>query len=237
MFFGERALMSAEPSPPGASAFPVTMWSRVLRTRDDVQSRAALEELCAAYREPVLNFVRLLGCGEDSEDITQEFFTHFLRREGFQRAEPELGRLRSYLKSAVRNHVSHWWRARRALRRGSGEEALSLDAENAPEFPAPPDADTRYDQEWAHTILSRALNKLRDGYVQRGREAVYESIKPALLGDATVDRSLAVEQHRARRRLADLLRHEVADTVDDPAEVEAELHHLLRVLAEHPVAP
>jgi hypothetical protein len=33
------------------------------------------------------------------------------------------------------------------------------------------------------------------------------------------------------------LRHEVADTVDDPAEVEAELHHLLRVLAEHPAAP
>ena len=43
--------------------------------------------------------------------------------------------------------------------------------------------------------------------------------------------SMAVEVHRARRRFADLLRNEVAQTVADPTEMEAELRHLLRVLS------
>ena len=48
--------------------------------------------------------------------------------------------------------------------------------------------------------------------------------------------TFAVEQHRARRRLADLLREEVAQTVIDPADTDAELMHLLRVLAQAEVA-
>jgi hypothetical protein len=44
--------------------------------------------------------------------------------------------------------------------------------------------------------------------------------------------TFAVEQHRARRRLAELLRAEVAQTTSDPPEIEEELLHLLRVLAQ-----
>ena len=38
---------------------------------------------------------------------------------------------------------------------------------------------------------------------------------------------------RRRRRLAELLRAQVADTLDEAAEVDAELLHLLHVLANH----
>lgn len=211
------------------------MWSRILRTRDEAQARAALDELCAAYREPVLTFIRMLGCGSEAEDVTHDFFATFLRRKGFQNAAPERGRLRAYLKTAIRHHVAHWWRDRSTLRRGAGRELLPLDAEDVPDFSAPPEADAHYDEEWALAILTRALTQLRESYATRGRADVYEKLKPTLLGTAQVERALAVEQHRARRRLADLLRREVAETVDDPAETDAELHHLLRVLAEHPL--
>jgi RNA polymerase sigma-70 factor (ECF subfamily) len=40
-----------------------------------------------------------------------------------------------------------------------------------------------------------------------------------------------VEVHRLRRRFADALRQEVAETVSNPAEVEEETRHLLNVLA------
>ncbi len=228
-----------------AFPFPATMWSRVLRTRggeDEGTTRKALEDLCTTYRPAVTGYLRALDCPEhEVEDVTQEFFITFLRRDGFQRAEPERGRLRAYLKSAIRHHLYHWRRDRAAAYRGGGVEPLELDADEAPELPEL--ADAHYDEEWALIVLERALGELKDGYVKRGRLDLYERLKPTLLTDESGDiaalterlgmsrGALAVEQHRARRRLAELLRAEVAETVNDPAEVESELLHLLRSLA------
>jgi RNA polymerase sigma-70 factor (ECF subfamily) len=43
--------------------------------------------------------------------------------------------------------------------------------------------------------------------------------------------ALAVTVHRLRQRYRDLVRASVADTVDGPLEVEAEMRHLLAALA------
>jgi hypothetical protein len=37
--------------------------------------------------------------------------------------------------------------------------------------------------------------------------------------------------HSFRRRYGDLLRDEIAQTVDDPSEVEAEIQHLMQIFA------
>ena len=101
-----------------AFAFPATRWSRVARTREGQAGMRALEELCGEYWQPVAGYVRALGCVEEAEDIAQDFFAQFLRREGFQRAQQERGTLRSYLKSAIRHHVWHWRRDRSTQKRG-----------------------------------------------------------------------------------------------------------------------
>jgi hypothetical protein len=44
--------------------------------------------------------------------------------------------------------------------------------------------------------------------------------------------SSGCESRPARRRLGQLLREEISDTVEEPAEVDAELKHLLAVLGE-----
>ena len=222
-----------------AFAFPATRWSRVARTREVEAGSRALEELCREYWQPVAGYVRALGCVEEAEDIAQDFFALFLKREGFQRAQQERGTLRSYLKSAIRHHVWHWRRDRSTQKRGSGAEAVELD-ESMPAEDA--ESGLAYDQEWALVVLEKALAELRAGYERRGRVELYEQLKPTLLAESTdldalalrlgiTRNALAVEQHRARRRLADLLRQSVLETTNDAAEAEEELIHLLRVLS------
>jgi hypothetical protein len=41
-----------------------------------------------------------------------------------------------------------------------------------------------------------------------------------------------VALHRLRRRVGERLREKVAETVADPAEVDAELRHLIQVVAD-----
>ena len=230
---------------PSARSFPATLWSRVLRTRDETTARSALDQLCTSYWSPVVSYICALGCDPtEAEDLAQEFFATFLRREGFQRAEQERGTLRSYLKTAIRYHVMHWRRDNAAQRRGGGHEPVALDAEDAPELPARDEATDHYDEQWALTVMERALSALRETYERRNKLPLFELLKPTLMqadyGDASsvaeqlgITRgAFAVEQHRARRKLAELLRNEVTQTVTDPAEVEEELLHLLRVLAQ-----
>jgi len=239
-------------STPAAFPFPATLWSRVLRTRAEAtDARAALDDLCRVYWPPVVGYLRALGCGfDEAEDVAQDFFATFLRRQGFQRAEQGLGTLRSYLKGAIRHHLLHWRRDQSTQKRGGNLTPIALDAADAPDLPAPEDAASlRYDEHWAVTVMQRALLALREGYEQRGRLPLYDKLLPLLFqseyGDTAALASalgmtrgaLAVEQHRARKKLADLLRSEVMQTVEDAAETEAELMHLLRVLARTEGAP
>src|ERR1700741_4385482 len=61
--------------------FATTRWSLILDARHADTSRGALEEICRAYRAPVLAYVRRHGYSRaDAEDLTQEFFAHFLER-------------------------------------------------------------------------------------------------------------------------------------------------------------
>ena len=232
-----------------AYPFPATMWSKVLRTRDEPSARTALDQLCALYWPPVVGYVRALGCGiDEAEDVAQEFFATFLRREGFQRAEQERGTLRAYLKTAIRHHVLHFIRDRATQRRGGGREAVALDDGAAPELRSNDEPAMHYDEEWALTVLARALSAMRESYAQRGKAALFEKLKLVLMQSAQSQGAeaadalgmargtWAVEQYRAWRRLAEALRAEVAQTVLDPGEIEAELMHLLRVLARTEVA-
>jgi DNA-directed RNA polymerase specialized sigma24 family protein len=231
--------------PTVAQAFPATMWSCVQRTRDEASAVTALDQLCKIYWKPVVSYVRALGChADEAEDVAQDFFATFLRREGFQRADQQRGTLRSYLKTALRYQVMHWRRHGAAQRRTSGVPPIELDAEDAPELPANDAAAGMYDTEWAVTVMERALAALKLSYEKRGKSDLFLKIKPTLMsadhGDGValansvgIQRgTFAVEQHRARRRLAELLRAEVAQTTSDPTEIEAELLHLLRVLAQ-----
>src|SRR5439155_26499163 len=81
-----------------------TQWTRVLAARgESPDARAALSELCEAYYQPVLAFIRSWAGNDDrARDLTHDFFARLLGGKGVSGAAPQRGRFRSCLLGAVR---------------------------------------------------------------------------------------------------------------------------------------
>ena len=242
------------PSPPSRKAsgeeFRTTRWTQVSRAKaDSPEGRRALSELCHAYYEPVVAFLRCELRGADAaRELTHEFFTEVLGGGAIAHAKQERGRFRSYLLGAVKHFFSHHRVAQRRLKRGGGAENISLNDTEADEARSVADAsvlspDAAFDRQWALTVLARALEALRQECLAEGRAEFFEQVKPWLTGDAAHGdqtalaadcgmnaNALKVAVHRLKRRFRTLLKAEVAGTLDDAGLVEAEMRALFAAL-------
>ena len=238
----------------GARQFETTHWSVVQRAGDSQapESAAALEKLCRAYWYPVYAFVRASGYGpEDSSDVTQEFFLQLLERKWLARADPDRGRFRNFLLASVKNLLANQWKREHTVKRGSGQ-ILPFDAMNPEERYRlePRDYTTPellFERRWAAALLARVLERLRAECDGEGRERArrFEVLKVFLLEDkGTVSLADAAAQlglsviatkgvvHRLRNRYREIFREEIANTVARPEDVEDEIRHLFRALAQ-----
>lgn len=97
----------------------------------------------------------------------------------------------------------------------------------------------------AVTLLEQVLARLRQEFALAGRVELFDQLKSHLWAedDATPYAQLAtrfnmtvvaikVTVHRLRERYGDVLREEIGQTVADPADVDDEIRHLLRVMSE-----
>jgi DNA-directed RNA polymerase specialized sigma24 family protein len=230
--------------------FRTTRWTQVSRAKaDSPEGRRALAELCSAYYEPVAAFLRCeLRDADAARDLAHDFFASVLAGGAFVHAERERGRFRSYLLGAVKHFLSHHREAALRLKRGGGVENISLDDTEAGEARSVPDAsvlspDAAFDRQWALTVVSRALAALRVECAGEGRADFFEQVKPWLTGDAAHGdqaalaagsgmnaNTLKVAVHRLKRRFRQLLKMEVAGTLDDPGLIEAEMRALFAAL-------
>jgi len=215
------------------------------------EARAALADLCAAYWEPVFQFLRGQGRDDDAaRELTQEFFARLLAGAGVTGADPARGRFRSYLLGALKHFLQAERTRRLAAKRGHGAETVPLDAPaddthaglSLPDPSALP-PDVLFDRHWAATLLAHALDRLGRELAAEGRGRHFAVLKPALLGggDAGPQAALAAELelsenavkvaiHRLRRRFRDTVRAEIAETLHDPAQVDEEMRSLLAAL-------
>src|SRR5512136_1115066 len=162
-----REAMGA-PGAVGQPLFATTHWSVILAAGqgDTPQSAAALEQLCRTYWYPLYAFVRRQGHGApDAEDLIQEFFTRFLAKEYFGRADPALGRFRSFLLACLKNFLAEQGRQARRLKRGGGQTVVSLDSRSAEERYGsepmdPMTPEQVYERRWALTLIETALVRL-----------------------------------------------------------------------------
>jgi RNA polymerase sigma-70 factor (ECF subfamily) len=233
-----------------AGRFPPTRWSLVVAAGDRASSegREALEALCRACWTPLYAFARRSGSSPaDAQDLVQGFFATVLEKGSLAAADPERGRFRTFLIAAFRHHASHERERGRALKRGGGAPVLSLDAAVGESgYLAEPSDDRTpealYERRWALTLLERSLDALREAYGDRS--ALFEELRPHLVGGAplpalaaTAERlglgegATRVALHRLRSRFRDVLRAVVAETVADPADVDAELRDLMTALS------
>jgi RNA polymerase sigma-70 factor (ECF subfamily) len=102
-----------------------------------------------------------------------------------------------------------------------------------------------FERRWALTLVERALARVEQEMADEGRGGHFAALKPALTGErgaatyaelagrlGTTEAALKMTVLRLRRRFGAVLREEVAQTVVDPAEVDDELRHMLKVLSE-----
>ena len=98
-------------TPPEASAFHTTRWTRVcLAKADSDEGRGALAELCEAYYEPVVAYLRgVLRDADAAREMSHAFFAEILAGGAISGADPLRGRFRFYLLGAVRHFVASKW--------------------------------------------------------------------------------------------------------------------------------
>lgn len=238
-------------SPTVDETFRSTRWTQVRRAKaDSPAGRRALGELCEAYYEPVVAFLRCEFRDADlARDVAHDFFAQVLGGNSIANADQERGRFRSYLLGAVKHFLGHRREAAQRLKRGGGRENISLYdtaagvARTVPDASAPaPDA--AFDRQWAVTVVARALDALREECGAEGRAEFFEQAKPWLTGEAAHGDQIAlaarcglnanalkVAVHRLKRRFRQLLQAEVAGTLEDPALVDAELQSLFAALS------
>lgn len=236
--------------------FATTQWSVVLAAggTDATAAAPALERLCRAYWYPLWAFCRRKGhTPDDASDLTQAFFLRLLERNFLGLANPERGRFRTFLLTALERFlISEWVRGQRE-KRGGGRRFFSLDAEKAEARYQLERADhltpeRLFERRWVFTLLERAVDLLREECSRSGRESLFEAAKSSLTaGGGDLDHeeiaarlgmsrgAVKTAMHRLRRRYGEILRAEIAETVGDPADVDDEVRHLFAVLAgSHP---
>jgi RNA polymerase sigma factor (sigma-70 family) len=230
------------------SGFVTTHWSVVTAVGkgDSPQAADALERLCRTYWYPLYAYVRRhVSEAHDAEDLTQEFFTRFLAKEYFGRADPALGRFRSFLLACLKNFLAEQQRHVHRLKRGGGQTTIFWDSRTAEERyrlePVDPVTPEQvYDRRWALTLLETVLARLAEEQSAAGKEQVYIQLKNHLWGESRetsyaeiaarlgmTESAVKVTVHRLRRRLRELLREEVAHTVATGDDVDEELRHLI----------
>ena len=236
--------------------FPSTHWSAVLaagRSQAEPEiARAALEQLCQTYWAPLYSFVRSRGYAvHDAQDLTQSFFAYLIERKIYTRADREKGKFRSFLLASLKNFLADASDQERTLKRGGGQNFLPLHEEQAKEaeslfqtHSATSSEDQIFDRSWAEALVAAGLERLSADYKGESKEKLFNELRifltsgvepPPTYGELAVRLGIAASTLRSdvtrlRARYREALRAEVRRTVDTEAQVDEELHELLRVL-------
>jgi RNA polymerase sigma-70 factor (ECF subfamily) len=228
--------------------FRTTSWSLVLTTRAaDATGRAALEQLCTAYRPPVLAYIRHLGYRrEEAEDLAQGFFTLFIERQIYADADPARGRFRALLLTALRRHLINSDVTDHTVKRGGRIRMQSLDDAAAAASETPVSADSpeqAFQLCWAVSVIDRAMDRLQREAEAAGKQDLFAHLREFLLdapdkGDferagaalGMRPNTVSVAVHRLRQRLREAIREDLRDGVAEVGDVDQDLADLRAVL-------
>jgi RNA polymerase sigma-70 factor (ECF subfamily) len=208
-----------------------------------------LEQVCLNYWYPLYAWARHSGWAEeDAKDLIQSFFEQLLAKEFLKSADPQKGRLRTFLLTCLKRHAGDILDKAHAAKRDA-RKTLSLDFEWAEgrfhDHATPSDSpDKLYDKQWAHTLLQYALDSLRQDFESEGKIDDYEVLKAFLgfepdetlsykdaatrlgLGEAAVKSRV----FRLRKRFHELVKAQAALTLGKELPAKEELMTLLSVI-------
>jgi RNA polymerase sigma-70 factor (ECF subfamily) len=205
----------------------------------------AWEELCRTYWFPLYAYIRRHGhTKEDAEDSVQAFFARLLEKNPLADLNAEHGRFRAFLLASLKHFLINEWQHGARLKRGGGAMPLSLDWQTADtKFQLAdahaPGPDQAFDREWALALLAKVIERLQKECDDDGRAEQFAQLKIFLTAGkgecphAAAAQALSMNEtavrvavHRLRKRYRELLRDEIAQTLTDPALVDAEMQAL-----------
>jgi RNA polymerase sigma-70 factor (ECF subfamily) len=176
-------------------------------------------------------------------------FAHLLERDDLRGLGPERGRFRSFLMACCTHYLARHHEQARAVKRGGGRIAISIDALAAESrFGGEPchdlTAERLFERRWTLTLLDHVLAGLDAEMGRSNQRTLYQRLRPALLGHEAAPSyqgiahelgltvgAVKMAAHRLRMRYRERLRDEIARTVADPAEIDAEIQALLVTLS------
>jgi RNA polymerase sigma factor (sigma-70 family) len=218
--------------------FPSTRWSRIL-AREEPRD---LEALARAYWGPIRAYLAARFRLEDDAagDLAQEAFAWMLETRFFDRADPERGRFRGFLKKALTRFAMDHLGKQNALKRGGGQVHESLDEARAPADPGARTPDDALDDAWRRELIERARSLLESELTSSGRLTWYLAFRDYFLDESPdePDHAAIAERYgitktdvsnwldHAKRRYRALLRSVVLETVRDDESLQEELRWL-----------
>jgi RNA polymerase sigma-70 factor (ECF subfamily) len=197
--------------------------------------RQLLQRYCGAVYRYLLGRVR---SPEAAEDLCQEFALRFLRGD-FRRADPQRGRFRDFLKTALYHLIVDRRRDKHARVQQLGDDSPEPAAP-----PTPDPADEDFTRHWRAQLLNCAWEALAEVESRTGQlfytvlrwRAEHPDAPAADLagqlqgreGRPFTEAGVRQTLHRARIKFADLLLEEVARSLEtsDSAAIEQELVEL-----------
>ena len=204
-----------------------TSWTLVRRAHaDTISSAPARNALLMRYSTAIRGYVRALMQDDSTADeVAQDLIVRMLQGD-FAGANPERGRFRDFMKVVVKNMVRNYW-SRQNRRRPANIDVNDLEiGEEAEEEP--------FLAEWRNNILNLAwaaleqyerdnesssaftLLQLRQEFPDDSSEQLAQRLSDKLGKEVRADAGRQ-QLKRARRRFADLLIREVADSLEDPS--------------------
>jgi DNA-directed RNA polymerase specialized sigma24 family protein len=233
-------------------SFHTTRWTLVRHASlQSLEGRQALSELCAAYYEPVVAFLRRDGRDAGAaRESAHGFFERLLEVPNLGGAAPGRGRFRSYLLGALKHHLVHQRESAFRQKRGTGAETIPITpgTDTSPGFDVhdhrglPPDRE--FDRQWALHVLRVATEALTAEWRSAGREDQFIALQPFIGGDAghgdlaalaeslgepaaTLRKTLSRMRHRFRQHV----KSQLLPTLAESGEVDDEMRALLAALA------
>lgn len=220
------------------SEFESTRWSMVAAACGSaISAHCALDHLCRAYRAPVLAYIRRCGRSpDDAEDLTQAFFVHFIEHGCYVHADPVRGRFRTLLLTSLRrflidqHHHDHAQKRHAILIGNDAMDAIPGEDESP---------EQAFMHTWLATVLDHAMAHLQDEWQAAGKLVQFRQFAPMLLESADSSElkalaatygarsnTIAVQIHRMRQRLRQLVRLELLETVGSHQALDQELAEL-----------
>lgn len=230
-------------------AFEHTRWSliAIARDRGAEGARHALGELCHAYSYPAYAYVR--RCGHRPEQayaITAAFFSQLV--EALRQDDPAAhGRFRQFLLSRLAHFMAEDWPSGRQAAATGGlhfsQSPLELETRHQRDGVADGTPESSFQRGFALELLGRSRDRLRNEAQRGGRSPMFDLLEPYLHADPPPGvheqlarllgiRSLSVVMaiKRLRQRFRELVDEELAETVANAADLQAERDALLNIL-------